>query len=1095
MAIGKNAFENKQVETLIIPDSVKVINAYAFNNCKSLSKVTLSQNLEVLYGMAFGNCDSLKEITIPKSLTFVTDPERWSCGIPNNYIYYANGPFNGCDNLKKVVFEEGITKVTRMLFGGCTGLESIKIPDTVTTIEEAAFFGCSNLFQVVLSSNLQNLYGMAFWNCDSLKEISIPKSLTFVTDPEGLACELGSNYRYYSQGPFSNCDNLKKVVFEEGTTKVTRMLFGGCTGLENIQFSDSLTIIEEAAFFGCSNLQEVLIPNTVRIIDMYAFYDCTELSKAILSNGLQELYGMAFGNCGSLNELFVPKSLVVVDDPQHVSSSLNAGYFNKGPFYNCENLKKIVFEEGRKEITRMLFGGCTGLETIQIPDTVETIAEGAFYGCTNLTEVKISDSVNTISLQSFANCSSLKTIIIPDMVDYLETGIFKNCTSLETVKLPNSTVTIPERTFYNCSSLKTIELPKTVESIDGSAFYGCSSLESLNFADTSLKLIEDNAFQNCSVLKEAVLPESVEEIGTQAFMGCAALEKVYIPESTKTFGTAVFQGCEALSDVTIKDYGVTTIGSSTFKDCASLKKIELPKGLTTIGNSAFMNATSLDEIIIPESVTSIDSTAFSYPEKTTIYGKTGSLAESFATENGFKFVSNGIMTEGLLIKDGNEQITLEQGETYRATFEIYPEDSNEVITLTADNNDVTIKGHDIYARYSGDSVITASTASGLTYDFYVHIRSVKNIEIVTNPHKTTFAIGEEFDKTGMVVRVNYYDGSTKDVMNFTVEGFDSSVEGTTTITVKWISAYGNTYSDTLELNIVDLRPKLTEIVVDTLPDKLTYGLREKADYTGLVVMGLYTDGSVQEITDYTLSGYNALKTGVQTITVTKDNFAAEFTVAVGVTRAVVSYEVIEDTASFNRYVGESFTVNDVKLKIVYDDGSYNILGSGFSITTVDTSTEGEKQVELYYDDVTVTFTVVVEGLLEIMDFETDFNGENLVTSTTNTADIETLVEVKDSYTAEIQESFIYGETKRLGTGSVIKVFDENEELVMEYKIVVRGDINGDSICDVIDCMLLELAQSNNITLEGVYFSAGDLAADDEITVEDFSAVVNKALSA
>ena len=546
-------------------------------------------------------------------------------------------------------------------------------------------------------------------------------------------------------------------------------------------------------------------------------------------------------------------------------------------------MKNITFESGTTEIAYGLFAGCVGLEKIVIPDTVTVIEDYAFQGCLKLTDVTIGNSVTTIDYSTFSDCISLLEIDIPDSVTAMGSYTFDGCTSLESVKLPKQCESITNYMFRNCTSLKTIEFPETVEIIQTYAFYGCTALESFMCAgeNPSLKTIEDYAFYNCSLLKEAILPEKVNSIGVYAFQNCATLEKVYIPQSTKTLGSYAFKGCEILSDVTIADYSITTINTQTFMDCPGLQRVVLPKGLTTIGSKAFMNDTSLSETRIPESVTSIDSTAFSYPEKMKIVGKKGSYAETFATENGFEFVDDSVPSEGIALLDGVEYIVMEFGETYRAVFEYYPEETNDVITLTADNSRVTINGHDIYARSSGDTVITATASSGVTYDFTVHIRSVKNISIVTQPNKLSYIMGEELDLTGAIVQVNYNDNSTKEITDYTVSGFDSSIEGQNTVTVSWTSASGSKYTTTFTVEIIDPRPKLTGIVVDTMPTKREYARKESLDLTGLVIKATYTDGSSAEVTDYTVSGYNALKKGIQTITITYQEFTTTFTVAVG----------------------------------------------------------------------------------------------------------------------------------------------------------------------------------------------------------------------
>ena len=89
---------------------------------------------------AFYNCDQLTEIEIPKSLKETTNDYY-----PDYHYGYVDGPFYGCDGLKKIVFEEGTTKVANGLFAYCLGIEEITIPDTVTMIGNNAFGDCVSL--------------------------------------------------------------------------------------------------------------------------------------------------------------------------------------------------------------------------------------------------------------------------------------------------------------------------------------------------------------------------------------------------------------------------------------------------------------------------------------------------------------------------------------------------------------------------------------------------------------------------------------------------------------------------------------------------------------------------------------------------------------------------------------------------------------------------------------------------------------------------------------------------------------------------------------------------------------------------------------
>jgi hypothetical protein len=107
--------------------------------------------------------------------------------------------------------------------------------------------------------------------------------------------------------------------------------------------------------------------------------------------------------------------------------------------------------------------------------------------------------------------------------------------------------------------------------------------------------------------------------------------------------------------------------------------------------------------------------------------------------------------------------------------------------------------------------------------------------------------------------------------------------------------------------------------------------------------------------------------------------------------------------------------------------------------------------------------------------------------------LETFIALSNDATVTKTPSASYEENSFYGTGSKITVYD-NDLLLGEYVLVVEGDVNGDSVCDVIDCMLLELAKNNHTTLEDEYFLAADLAENGLITTDDFEAVVNKAIA-
>ena len=571
-------------------------------------------------------------------------------------------------------------------FENRTDLRTVMIPDSVTRINGNAFYGCSNLANVTLSKNLESMGSSAFGNCDGLTQIEIPKSLE--------SCDIS----YGSYGPFRDCDKLKKVKFEEGTTVIATMLFHHCTGIEEIEIPDTVTIIKDSAFEECTNLRSVQIPDTVtkiepeafqncvgltniRIpdsvtrIDGGAFYGCSNLVNVTLSKNLESMGNSAFGNCDKLTEIEIPKSL----------TSCDIFYGSYGPFRDCDKLKKVKFEEGTTVIATMLFHHCTGIEEIEIPDTVTIIKDSAFEECTNLKSIQIPNTVTKIEPEAFYNCTSLTTVNIPDTVKSIDKSVFSGCASLTEVHLPSTIKEMPVSAFYNCKKLTTINFPSTLTMIGNSAFSGCESLP------------------------EAILPSGVEKIESNAFKNCKAMKKAVVPDTVSSIGSSAFYGCEALADITLGSK-LKKIESQTFYGCTVLPSIVLPYNVTTIGDSAFVNCTKLTQITVPRNTTSIASNAFSYPKKMTMYGPSDCYAQTYASGKGIKYVTQDIHATSVSL-DITEK-TAERYDDFQLTATIAPLNFTDAVVWTSSNEEVATVSDTGYVEICGVGTAVITVTAG-----------------------------------------------------------------------------------------------------------------------------------------------------------------------------------------------------------------------------------------------------------------------------------------------------------------------------------------------------------------------------------------------
>ena len=596
-----------------------------------------------------------------------------------------------------------VVKLGNGVFKKHQEIVSVQIPDLITSIGVSAFRDCSNLENVNLPKNLISIGNRAFVRCTKIGKINLPKSLMEV-DTYGI------NWWY----PFDGCSNLKEIEFEEGITQIPTGIFGN-TGLENVKIPDTVTSIGERSFADCTNLQEVKISDTVTSIGVESFTDCANLEKVNLSKNLKSIGNRAFAKCIKIEKINLPKSLTEVD-----TYWSNWWY----PFDGCSNLKEIEFEEGITQIPTGIFGN-TGLENVKMPDTVTSIGERSFADCTKLEKIIFSEKIETINGRAFAGCTSLKSISLPDSITSMGTEIFEGCTSLSSVKLPNKCVNITSSTFEGCTSLTEITLPDTVTTIQDHAFKNCTALKTINWSK-SITDIQSYAFENCDALAKLAIPNTVTNIGTGAFYDCGGLTDIAVPNSVKSLGSRAFENCDALAKVSISDSvtsmgekafydcdaltdvklgtGITQIPTSCFEHCDALPSVVLPYRVSKVGDNAFKNCVALTEITIPRATTSISSSVFSYPAKMTVYGISGTYAETFANQQGMKFVNKAVKATNVVLD--KTELTLNRGMKYSLTMTVTPASFTDEVSWKSTNVNV--------AAIAEDGTVTAKEAGQAT---------------------------------------------------------------------------------------------------------------------------------------------------------------------------------------------------------------------------------------------------------------------------------------------------------------------------------------------------------------------------------------------
>ena len=281
--VGERAFQGcTALESITFQDGRSVdcrLNQQVFADCTSLVSVHIPAKVEVYRG-AFGGCTSLTEFTVADNSHYDAFD---GCLYKDENALSGNGPRTelvSCPAGKKeVAFREGITSIMDSAFVGCTGLTSLKIPDTVTKMGLNTFEGCSSLTEVVLPKNIDRIE-MSQFSGTAITGIEIPETVTLI--------------RGYA---FHDCQGLKTFTFPGTVSTVNQFTFGSCRNLERVDLQEGVEFIDYAAFDNCDSLKILVIPESV-----------TQIKNFIGSESYKNL--IIYGKAGSYAETYAKENKI-----------------------------------------------------------------------------------------------------------------------------------------------------------------------------------------------------------------------------------------------------------------------------------------------------------------------------------------------------------------------------------------------------------------------------------------------------------------------------------------------------------------------------------------------------------------------------------------------------------------------------------------------------------------------------------------------------------------------------------------------------------------------------------------------------------------
>lgn len=175
------AFQNTDITSIILPNSITALGNICFRFCHNLTSVKLPDNITSLGDEKFMRCSKLSVIELPKKL-----------------ISLGQYCFMNC-NITKLTLPNSITTIGQGCFYSCSNLETVTLPQNITNLPAACFEDCKELSEITLHEGITSLGQSCFAGCSSLTSIKLPKSINKIT---------GSMFN----GCFENCSNLSEVT-------------------------------------------------------------------------------------------------------------------------------------------------------------------------------------------------------------------------------------------------------------------------------------------------------------------------------------------------------------------------------------------------------------------------------------------------------------------------------------------------------------------------------------------------------------------------------------------------------------------------------------------------------------------------------------------------------------------------------------------------------------------------------------------------------------------------------------------------------------------------------------------------------------------
>ncbi len=636
-SIGTEAFSSTMIKSISIPSTCTDINKNAFTRCSKLQEINVDEENSkyssedgILYDK---NKETLYLYPAAKTGSSYTTPD----GLKTIGAY----AFEENQRLRDVTINDGVETIERSAFKGA-GVETVIMPDSVTSIGELAFYNSKSLSEITLSKNLKEIPDYIFYNCSSLSEVEIPASVK----------KIGTNI-------LSGCESLEKVTIKSPElTSISSSAFSGTP--DDVKFDVETNAIKNMLVDTCGVSADRITSAGKDPKPSIENFTLDGIYYKVLSDPTDTANGtvqVGSGYSGSF-EVTLEMAKNLVEIPETVTEETTGNTYTVVAI--GENAFAAAWDSSWED------NRPSRIKNISIPKTVTSIGKNAFYNASNLETITFAEGsqLTSIGENAFDTCTSLKEIALPDGFKTIGEAAFADCKALKTATVGNALEEIGAEAFKR-SGLESINLPATLKTIGTDAFYECNSLKAINVSGTGAYTSEDGVllsdrgktllvYPAAKTTTEYTVPDSVEAISDKAFYGNTRIIELNTGKNTKTIGKYAFGNMSALTTLTMEN-SVESLGEmafyfSSWSSSSKLESVTLSEKLKSLPKYCFRGCNSLEELTIPKSVELIDSDSIPSSVENVTIKSTGETSESLVVKSANTSAKYRVATESVKAK-------------------------------------------------------------------------------------------------------------------------------------------------------------------------------------------------------------------------------------------------------------------------------------------------------------------------------------------------------------------------------------------------------------------------------------------------------------